>query len=158
MNIVVLQHALRQCPADVANAPLHTFAHLIKQAEQLQDFAKQVRDFVDQASELRYTQAAQAARQSQGRSFGVVRIDDHGQTVVCDQRKIVDWNQAQLLELARRIQASGEDPSQYMDVTYKVPESKYNAWPDVLRKQFEDARTERPGKASFKLDTAGEPS
>ena len=73
------------------------------------------------------------------------------ETCFCDQRKIIDWDQAQLAALARKIADAGDDPAQYMDVSFKVPESKYSAWPQVLREQFEAARTVRPGKASFKL-------
>jgi hypothetical protein len=110
-----------------------------------------VREFADQACELRYAELARQRRISEGRDFGSVRIDDHGETVICDQRKIIDWDQAQLAALARKIADAGDDPAQYMDVSFKVPESKYSAWPQVLREQFEGARTVRPGKASFKL-------
>ena len=151
MNLVALQHAVRHTPAEYAAAPLDAFKQFMTQVEQLQTFAKVVREFADQACELRYAELARQRRISEGRDFGSVLIDDHGETVICDQRKIIDWDQAQLAALARKIADAGDDPAQYMDVSFKVPESKYSAWPQVLREQFEGARTVRPGKVSFKL-------
>lgn len=156
MNLVALQHAIRHTPAEYAAAPLDAFKQFVTQVEQLQVFAKAVREFADQACEMRYAEAARTLRLAEGRDFGTVRIDDHGETVVCDQRKIIDWDQAQLAVLARKIADAGDDPAQYMDVTLKVPESKYGAWPHVLREQFEAARTVRPGKASFRLASLDE--
>lgn len=157
MNLIALQHAVRHTPAEYAAAPLDAFKQFMTQVEQLQTFAKVVREFADQACELRYAEIARQRRLAEGRDFGAVRIDDHGETVICDQRKIIDWDQAQLAALASKIVDAGDDPAQYMDVSFKVPESKYSAWPQVLREQFEGARTVRPGKVSFKLvsvDTA----
>lgn len=151
MNLVALQSAIRHTPAEYAKAPLDAYLQFMTQVEQLQTFAKTVREFADQANELRYAELARQRRQTDGRDFGTVRIDDQGETVICDQRKIIDWDQAQLALLARKIADAGDDPAQYMDVSFKVPESKYSAWPQVLREQFEGARTVRPGKVSFRL-------
>lgn len=151
MNLIALQHAVCHTPAEYAAAPLDAFQQFMTQVEQLQAFTKTVREFADQACELRYAELARQRRLAEGRDFGSVRIDDHGETVICDQRKIIDWDQAQLAALARKIADAGDDPAQYMDVSFKVPESKYSSWPQVLREQFEGARTVRPGKVSFKL-------
>ncbi len=159
MNLVALQHAIQHTPAEYAAAPLDAFKQFITQVEQLQVFAKAVREFSDQVCELRYAEVARQARLTEGRDFGIVRIVDPGdqnETIVCDQRKIIDWDQAQLAALATKITAAGDDPAQYMDVTLKVPESKYAAWPQALREQFEPARTVRPGKASFRLASLDE--
>jgi hypothetical protein len=151
MNLVALQQAIGHTPAQLAAAPVATFRQFIGQVEQLQAFAKRVRDYADEVGALRYQDACQHVRRAEGRDFGIVRLDDQGETVICEQRKIVEWDQKQLADLAGKIAAAGDDPAQYLEVTYKVAESKYAAWPDVLRTQFEPARTVRPGKASFRL-------
>ncbi|QTD44360.1 hypothetical protein [Ottowia testudinis] len=151
MNLITLQHALARSPADYAAAPLDAFKQLVTQTEQLQAFAKAVKEFAEQASELRYAEQARHRRQAEGRDFGTIRLDDHGNTVVCDQRKIIDWDQAKLAELAGKIAATGDNPAEYLDISYKVAESKYKAWPATLREQFAPARTERPGKTSYSL-------
>ena len=156
MNIVVLREVLTQTPAEYAAAPLAIYKSLLEQAEQLQALAKAVREFVEQANEIRYGELARQTRQAEGRDFGVIRIADQDETIICDLKKIVDWDQAQLSDLAKKITAAGEDPAQYLDVSLKVPESKYNAWPHALREQFAPARTVRPGKASYRLASGKE--
>ena len=47
--------------------------------------------------------------------------------------------------------AAGDDPTEYVDVAYKVPERKYNAWPESIRLAFAPARMVRTGKPSFTL-------
>ncbi len=81
-----------------------------------------------------------------------MRIDDHGQTVKCEVKRIVEWDQAKLRQLARNIAASGDIPEQYMTISYKVSETNYNSWPAPLRQQFEGARSVRPAKPSFRLE------
>lgn len=151
MNIVALRHAISQSPADYAVVPMDVYRELVAQANQLQAFAKSVREFVEQVGELRYGEAARKARLADGRDFGVIRISDQDETVICDQKRIVDWDQSQLAAIFNRMNAAGDDPAQYMDVSFKVPESKYSAWHNVLRDQFAPARTVRPGKASYRL-------
>ena len=50
-----------------------------------------------------------------------------------------------------RIRAAGDNPAEYVEVTYKVAERAYTAWPDRIRQAFLPARTVRPGRQSFKL-------
>ena len=76
---------------------------------------------------------------------GTVRFDDGAVTVIADLPKRVDWDQAQLAGLVERISAAGDDPTRYVDVSFKVPERKYAAWPESIRQNFEPARTVRTG-------------
>ncbi|ALF90980.1 hypothetical protein CR47_0211395 [Ralstonia solanacearum] len=152
MNLVALQHAMQFPPAHYTEAPLDTYRQFIAQVEQLHAFAKEVRAFADQVSELRYLDLATRAILASGREHGSVRIDDHGQTVKCEVKRIVEWDQVKLRQLARNIAASGDIPEQYMTISYKVSETNYNSWPAPLRQQFEGARSVRPAKPSFRLE------
>lgn len=58
--------------------------------------------------------------------------------------------------LVERIRADGENPGDYVDITFKVPERKYSAWPAPIRSAFEAARTVRAGKPTFKLTPKNE--
>ncbi|MHA6911238.1 hypothetical protein ACQUJS_22970 [Ralstonia pseudosolanacearum] len=152
MNLVALQHAMHLPPAHYAEAPLDTYRQFIAQVEQLHAFTKEVRAFADQVNELRYADLARQAILATGRDHGTVRIDDHGQIVTCELKNNIVWDQAKMRQLARNIAASGDIPEQYMTITYKVSETKYKNWSDVMRKQFEAARTVRPGKSTFTLE------
>lgn len=65
--------------------------------------------------------------------------------------KRVDWNQLRLAALVEQIRASGEEPGEYIEVSFNVSERAYAAWPEPIRSVFEPARTVRTGRQSFKL-------
>jgi hypothetical protein len=59
-----------------------------------------------------------------------------------------------LARIADRIRAAGEDPSEFIEVTYRVNEAKYNAWSTSMRSSFDSARTLKTGKPTFRLSLA----
>jgi len=120
-------------------------------AGDLTALAKAVSDHLDRALELRFADKAQALRRTQGKDFGVTHFDDDGVRVTADLPKRVEWDQAQLAEIAARIRESGDDPAQYIETVYRVSETKYGAWPDSIRSAFAPARTVKPGKSGFRL-------
>lgn len=71
--------------------------------------------------------------------------------MVAELAKRVDWDQTMLAGLVERIRADGADPTEYVDVSFSVPERKYTAWPKDIRQEFEPARTVRNGKPKLRL-------
>ena len=112
---------------------------------------KQIRDRLTTALVQRYGEAGQAALLASGRDFGVVHLSDGVLRVTYELPKRVSWDQAKLAALAEKIAAAGEQVADYLEVDYSVPESRFNNWPPALKTQFADARTVKPGKASFRL-------
>jgi hypothetical protein len=80
-----------------------------------------------------------------------VHFDDGAVRVTADLPKKVEWNQARLARLARQIAANGDDPSEYLEITYRVSETKFNAWPEAIRAAFAPARTLNTGRPAFRL-------
>ena len=64
---------------------------------------------------------------------------------VADLPKRVEWDQTQLAAMVERIRAAGDDPSEYVEIRFKVPERAYVAWPEAIRQGFERARTVKTG-------------
>ena len=56
--------------------------------------------------------------------------------------KRVDWDQSALASLWKTI---GDTAAEYIKIKYDVSEAAYKAWPEVIRKEFEPARTVKPG-------------
>ena len=71
--------------------------------------------------------------------------------IAVDLPKRVDWDQTRLAALSEQIRAGGEDPSQYVEISFKVSERAYTAWPERIRAAFEPARTVRTGRATYRL-------
>ncbi len=118
--------------------------------------ARTLKNWLDGAIGLRFAEKAHTARRDAGKDTGTVRLVEDGVVVIADLPKRVDWDQDQLAALVERIRVEGDDPAEYVDVAFKVPERKYAAWPSAIRAAFEDARTVRTGKPVFKLTLAKE--
>lgn len=126
-------------------------APLRLEAEDQLRTAKSLCDWLDGAIALKYGNRAHAARNADGKDTGTIRFADGTVTVVAELPKRVDWDQAKLASLVERIKADGEDPTEYVDISFDVAERKYSAWPAHIRVAFEGARTVRTGKQRFRF-------
>ena len=113
--------------------------------------AKKQLEHIEHALDMRYAQRAKALRLAQGKDTGVVHFDDGEVSVTADLPKKVEWDQATVARLVANIVACGDDPSQYVEISYRISETKFNAWPDSLKKPFSAARTVKVGKPSYRL-------
>ena len=146
---------LRAMPVgEIAALPTTQLALLQEDAEAALKDAKTLKDWLDGAIGLRFAEKAHTARRDAGKDIGTVRLVEDGVIVVADLPKRVEWDQAKLASMVERIRAEGDDPAEYVNTAFKVPERKYAAWPSAIRSAFEDARTVRTGKAVFKLSLA----
>lgn len=150
---------IRKSPDEVLSTPageLAAFAseslfQLKNDAADLLVAAKAIVEHVDRALDLKYADRAHQLRLATGKDTGVVHFDDGHVRITADLPKKVDWDQMRLAEITRRIAANGDDPSEYVDVTYRILEAKFNAWPESLKSAFASARTLKTGKPSFRL-------
>lgn len=136
---------------EIAKLPAEQLALLQEDADAACDGAKQIKDWLEGAIALRYADTAAAARRAEGKDTGVVRFEDSDVVVAADLPKKIDWDQKRLAALVERIRASGENPADYVDIGFKVPERKYTAWPEAIRNAFASARTVRTAKPTYRL-------
>jgi hypothetical protein len=114
---------------------------------------KRLRDRLEAGIAQRYSEATRLARAAQGKTCGTVRIEDAGIVVIADLPKKVTWDQDRLAAMAARIRDAGDDPADYLEIAYRVPERRFGAWPEALRDGFAAARSETTGKPVFRLET-----
>lgn len=144
--------ALRHMPiAELLALPAEHLALLQQDSAEAVDGAKHLHDWLNAAIALRYEQRAIAARAAAGKDTGTVRIQDGSVEITVDLPKRVDWDQPRLAALAEQIRAGGEDPGEYVELSFKVSERAYAAWPERIRRAFEPARTVRTGKPTYRL-------
>jgi hypothetical protein len=136
---------------EIAALPAPILALLQEETEEAVKAANRLADWLHGAIALRYGDRAAAARRAEGKDAGTVRFEDGEVTVVAELAKRVDWDQAELATLVAAIRAEDEDPGEYVDTVYRVPERKYAAWPRHIRTAFERARTAKTGRPTFKL-------
>ena len=143
---------LLQMPVgEIAALSGEMLALLQEEADAALRHAKAAKDQLDGALDRKYSPQATEHRRQDGKDTGTVRFDDGAVTVVADLPKKVEWDQEQLATTVERIRASGDDPSEYVDLAFKVSERKYGAWPAHIRAAFESARTVKTGKPTFTL-------
>ena len=151
LNHITLDALVRLPMSEIVALPAVELGRLQKEAEDALRKAKLTVAWLDGALNQKYAERAKVARADAGKDFGVVRLTDDGVTVVADIDKRVEWDESQLSALMERIAADGENPRDYVEVSLRVSERKYAAWPPHIRKVFEAARTVRTGKGSFEL-------
>ena len=139
---------------EIAALPTEQLALLQADAEAALTAAKTLKEWLDGAIALRFGERAHTARRDAGRDTGTVRLVGDGVIVVADLPKRVEWDQKRLLDICMRLTSEGDDPDEYVETIYRVPERRYAAWPGYLREIFAPARTVRTGKPVFKLSLA----
>jgi hypothetical protein len=142
-------------PQDIAGLPVELLAILQRETDEALKRAKAAKTRLDAALTVRYVTRAAEERQAQAKDTGTVRFDDGDFTVVADLPKRVEWDQSQLAAMVERIRAAGDDPAEYVDIAFKVPERKYAAWPDAIRQGFEPARTVKTGALKVEIRPQG---
>ena len=151
MNTLNPEQIISMPVGDLAAQTGESLFDLKNSATELLVFAKKIAERIDQAIEIKYSALAHEMRMAAGKDTGVVHLKDGVLHITADLPKKVEWNQAQLADIAKRIVASGGDPSEYIEIAYKVSESKFTAWPESIRSGFESARTLKTGKPSFRI-------
>ncbi len=150
-NHVRLADLDRMQIGEIAALPVEHLALLQGEATTAFDAAKRTKECVDSAIAMRFADRAKSARLDDGKDTGTVRFEDGAVTIVADLPKRVDWDQDALAEIVERIRQAGDEPADYVEMTFKVSERRYGAWPPSLRETFEPARTVRTGKQTFRI-------
>lgn len=130
---------------DIAQLPVELLAILQRDVDERIKRDKAAKARLDGALTVRYATRAAEERRAAGKDTGTIRFDDGDFTVVADLPKRVEWDQARLAAMVERIRAAGDDPSEYVEISFKVPERAYAAWPEAIRQGFEPARTVKTG-------------
>ena len=157
-NRITLEALVHLPVADLVSLPPEELARLQQEADAALRKARAAVAWLDGALSLRYSARAHQARATDLKDMGTVRFEDNGVMVVADLPKKIDWDQDALSGVVDLLTAEGEDPRHYVEITFKVSERRYAAWPPHIRKVFEAARTVQAGAQSFRLttDSAGD--
>lgn len=137
--------------SELANLASDSLFQVKNDAADLLAIVKALVEHIDRALDLKYVDRAHQLRLDANKDTGIVHFDDGNVRVTADLPKKVEWDQKQLAELVARIAAAGDNPAEFVETTYRVSETKYQAWQESLRSQFTPARTVKVGKASYRL-------
>ncbi|ALN83033.1 hypothetical protein [Lysobacter antibioticus] len=151
--MTLLERCMGRPASELADYAPEMLLDLKKQTADALATAKANADWIDRALDLRYGQIAAQQRLAADKDTGTVTFADGDIRVSVQLPKKVEWDQAQLARIVERIRAAGKDPAEFVEVTYRISETRYNAWPASLRTSFDAARTLKMGKPSFRLSS-----
>lgn len=135
----------------IAELDLETIGILLEDAKALSAAATGVSRALQGEVEHRLKDQIQAAYLREAKDTGTVHVQSEGCAVEVSRPKKVDWDQSDLKAIAARISEAGDDPAEYIETNLVVTEKRYTAWPASIQKQFEPARTVKPGNTSIKI-------
>ena len=143
----------------IRDLPLETVAALQRFISEAKSELGTLNNMLQTGLEMRYGEQAKAQLLAQGKDTGTTHIEDAGFDITVEIGKDVKWDAAGLAELVAKIEATGGDPREYVEIKYSVSEAKFKAWPQTLRAPFEALRTVTPKAPKFvlrRLDANGE--
>lgn len=135
----------------IRDLPLENVAALQRFIAEAKSELATLAAMVQTGLELRYGEQAKAQLLAKGQDTGTAHIQDDGYDITVEIGKDVRWDAQGLAELVAKIEATGGDPREYVEIKYSVSEAKFKAWPQTLRAPFEALRTVTPRAPKFVL-------
>lgn len=136
--------------SDLAATSSGSLCQLKNDGADLLTAAKAIGAHLDGALQLKSAERAHQQRLATGEA--VVQVDDGPVPVTADLPERVEWDQALLATVTRHVAADdGADSAAYVEISYRVSETKFNAWPEPLQGVFAPARTLKTGTPAFRL-------
>ena len=83
---------------------------------------------------------------------GTANVEKNDFKVKCVVTKRVKWDEKQLAGIYEVIKASGENPSDYIKLSYDVSETAYKNWPEKISSVFQSARTVETSKPKITFE------
>ena len=143
----------------IRDLPLENVAALQRFITDAKSELATLTNMVQTGLEMRYGEQAKAQLLAQGKDTGTTHIVDGNFDIGVEIGKEAKYEPKGLAELVAKIEATGGDPREYVEIKYSVSEAKFKAWPQTLRAPFEALRTVTPKAPKFvlrRLDTTGE--
>lgn len=132
-------------------SPTKLYSFFTEVNEQLSQ-AKRAKSWLEGAMSIKYSARIKQLRTDSDKKTGIVHIEDAGIKISHDIPKKVAWDQKELSKIVENIATMGSDPAEYVDISYKVPEHKFIAWPKSTKQIFLSARTVTSGNPTYKLN------
>lgn len=153
-NTVLKLERLTQ--AHLATVPTGGIAELIGLLDNFGSRIKAAQAEAQKTLTGRFAERARLQLLADGKDTGTTHLEDDGFDITVEIGKDVKWDAKGLSDLVAKIEATGGDPREYVEIKYSVSEAKYKAWPQTLRAPFEPLRTVTPKAPKFVLRRVGE--
>ena len=89
---------------------------------------------------------------------GTVNLTLDGVAVKCVIDKSVKWDQPGLEHVAGRIREAGDNPLDFIEVTYGITENRFKNFPEAIQRVFLPYRAVKTGKPKYEYKIMEEPA
>ncbi|WP_252177217.1 hypothetical protein [Endozoicomonas sp. 4G] len=137
--------------AELAARSSEELATLVRDTDEALAQLQLQKEWLKSVIAYKYVFKASQVRAQLQQEFGEISFEDEGVGVLVDLPREVSWDQQKLKAIAQRIQEQGEDPSEFLDVHYSVPQEKFDRWSQEVRRAFEPALQVKPGRCTYQL-------
>ena len=124
---------------------------LMDEADKQLEKARTLKEWIQSAIAYKYVYRASQVRAHLQQNFGEVEFDGDDVRMVADLPREVIWDQKKLSAIAECIKNQGEDPAEFLDIQYHVPEERFDYWPETIQRAFEAAFTIKAGRLTYRL-------
>jgi uncharacterized protein YdaL len=146
-NILTIESARNMPIGELSELEISKLVLLQKDTIANFEKAKRLKEWLDSAISLKYQNRVADLRQNQNKA--TIHFNDGNFKISSTISKKVDWDQLKLKEIVSQIKESGDNPFEYVSISYQVSESKFNAWPEYIKKLFHPARILNTSKEAF---------
>ena len=124
---------------------------LVDEADKQLEKARVLREWIKSA--IAYKFVYRASQERSHLQQDIVEFDFEGDDVrvIADLPREVIWDQKKLSAIAECIKSQGEDPAEFLDIQYHVPEERFDYWPETIQRAFEAAFTIKAGRPTYRL-------
>ena len=137
--------------ADLAAKSGVELVALLNDAQMVIDRMKVYENWIKSAIAYKYVYRASQMRSHLQQDFGEIEFEGDDVRVIADLPREITWDQNKLSAIAECIKAQGEDPAEFLDIQYHVPEERFDYWPETIQRAFEAAFTIKAGSPSYRL-------
>ena len=146
-----LQAIMNMPMSDLSAKPGDELLKLVDSLEALLTQTQQVRDWLESAIACKYVYKITSLRSELQHECGLIHFEDGAVKVTSEIPRSITWDQRKLDAIAKTIRGQGEDPQEFMEVQYTVPDTRFDQWPEVIKAAFRPALTVRQGVPNYRL-------
>ncbi len=124
-------------------------ADLCEQVAKLLSHAKELKEKLDDALNLRFSETVKENLRLENKDTGTTKFTESGFQIVAEVPKKVTWDAQKMEEIIKTIPESHR--RDYIKTTYSIDERRYANFSYEYQQLFKPARTVTPGKTKFQI-------
>ncbi len=134
---------------DLSKLPVFDLADLNEQVAKLVSHTKELKEKLEDALNLRFSETVQNNLRSENKDTGTAKFFENGFQITAEVPKKVTWDSEKISEIIKNIPE--EKCKAIVKTVHTIEERKYTQLSPEDKQLFADARTVTPGKTRFQI-------